>query len=156
MIRAVQYITVGLALLIAGVGGWVLFGSQSRQLERRNEQRHSDLVVLLDLFEQYARKTNSLPALPATYQQLGTDLSDCKLQTDTCSIEIDACINVNQILENDQLTVPSDLRIGTIYKTGYAALYDPANEMLKVIACGAEGEASIAAERSFIGVFKSK
>lgn len=134
--------------------GWVLVGNRSAQMERRNQKRRQDLVIILDAVEAFARKNSSLPSFPVTYQQIGTDPHNCQLKTAACSIDHDACINVNGVLSHSDITVPSDPSSGNIYKTGYAGYYDSANEVLHLTACYTENGESISVERSLRGIFK--
>jgi len=58
-------------------------------------------------------------------------------------------LNLNNLMNNRDLSVPSDLKIGSYYKTGYAAKIDPQSQTITIVACGAEQGASIQASRGF-------
>lgn len=142
----------GLLLVLFGV---VMIGliavvsdPQKAQLARRNAQRQQDVAEILGRVEEFAKENHTLPPLTVELQQIGTEQTGCGLETPSCTIRSDACINLHSLMNNRDLSLPSDLRIGSYYKTGYGISFDPSTQIVKVVACGAEDTAQISLERS--------
>lgn len=124
------------------------------QAERRNAQRQKDVEVIANRVEAFARRNKTLPNFSSTLQQLGTEQTGCKLSTNTCDIQNDSCFDLHFLTESKDLSLPSDILIGTYYKTGYGVQFDHTKQYLTVTACGAENGQTIQAERSFIEILQ--
>ncbi len=148
MIRGIPgLLLVFFAVLLGGLA-LVVSDPQKAQLARRNSQRQRDVAEILGRVEEFAKENHTLPPLTAELQQIGTEQAGCGLETPSCSIHSAGCINLHSLMNNRDLSVPSDLRIGSYYKTGYAISFDPSTQVVKVVACGAEDTAQISLERS--------
>jgi hypothetical protein len=134
-------------LAFAGLA-FVLFGDDQAQLQRRDAQREKDLTIYLDRIEAYALANKTVPSFTSTFQQVGTSSEGCQLTTAYCQIPQAQCIDLHMLMNNRSLSMPSDLIAGSYYKTGYAVKYDTESKVVTVIACHAEGGATLSASRS--------
>jgi hypothetical protein len=124
-------------------------------LRQRDLQRQKDLVEIATQIEKYAKETGSIPGFSVDYQQIGTEKTGCAIENSHCSIKNDECINAHMVMGKKTLSLPSDLKIGTYKKTGYAAKFDTQNEVVTIVACGVEGDTELSAEQSVKGLLAS-
>jgi len=127
---------------------FTVLDTSGNQRANRNDQRTKDVQFYINKIEAYAKANGSVPSFSSSFQQVGTAASRCEISNEHCQISTTECLDVNMVMNDKELTLPSDVRIGSIYKTGYAVKYDSALETAVVVACGAEQEASISAEKN--------
>lgn len=148
MVRILPYSLLAFTVLFFLALGFVLIDPIGVQLQHRNAQRQKDVASILDRIEMFAKRNRSLPPFTPNLQQIGSAESGCTLNVSSCQITSEACLNIHSLMDDRNLSLPSDLSIGSYYKTGYAVKIDPGTAVVTVIACGAEEGASLSASRS--------
>src|SRR5258708_2839862 len=148
MVRFTRLAVLCFAVVMFAGLAIVLLDLQGVQRKNRDEQRKKDVVFLLDRIEAFAKENNSIPSFAAQLQQVGTAETGCALATNACQATITNCINLNNLMNDRELSVPSDVKIGTYYKTGYAAQFDSQTDVVTVVACGTEQASPISESRS--------
>jgi len=140
-------------LLFSGLG-IILIDPLHFHLKHRQTQRAVDTETIATSVVEYAQRTGSIPSFSAQLQQLGTLDQGCQLHMQYCEVTEDKCNNANFLMGKD-VSLPSDLQIGSYYKTGYAARYNAADETVTITACGAETK-EISSTRSLHGLLKQE
>lgn len=148
MFRGATFFLVVVVVFVLGSWVWVLWGRAGAQQAARDQRRQADLQLILDRLQAYAAANRTIPLIDAQWQQLGTASDGCQLQTSHCQVSQPSCLNLNLLTGRRDLTLPSDVQLGTVARTGYAIRWDEQTQVASVVACGAEQAASIAAQRS--------
>lgn len=138
MVRFTRLTLLSFAVILFAGLGVVVFDVQQNQVRHRDEQRRKDVSYILDRIELYAKENNAVPSFPSELQQIGTASENCGLSTNACQVNITSCFSLNNIMNNRELSLPSDVSIGSYYKTGYAVRFDPQKEVVTIVACGTE------------------
>jgi hypothetical protein len=118
------------------------------QLKQRDLKRKQDVEAIARTIETYVKKNQLIPGFSATPQQIGTEKNNCQLQTKFCQIDLSSCQDLNLLTEQRDLSLPSDLKIGSYYKTGYALSYDKVEQVVTIVSCGVEGNETISIQKS--------
>lgn len=116
---------------------------------RRNERRWSDVNTIADQIL-LAVSTSTVSAIPLGVtiyeQQIGTAVDGCAVGNQACNIVAPNCTDIHN-LAGQKTTLPSDIRSGSMQRTGYSVLVNREGELV-VKACRSESSALIEVRRA--------
>lgn len=149
--NALKIVTYASFALCIGALLYILFFSQSAQLNNRNARRARDLELFAAQIEETFHANGrvlpvSIAVLP---RQLGTAADNCQLVTKHCEVTVAACISPEQIAATPSGFLSADIVSGTQERTHYS-VQALSPTVIKLTACSDEIENEISITKDLI------